>query len=393
MSLSWTAIYCFAVIAVIFVVSEFLSNKTKGYVSFLVFASIIFAAGFWSGILPSDLVPMTGISGILSGLVMPLIITNIGSTININAMIREWKTVLISLLGLIGIVALCCTVGAALFGRIYAYSAVGPIAGGLVAAKMVQEAAETAGVPAIGAFAMVLIAVQNMIGMPIATYCIKRDVRNKLAKNQLVSSVETTAKFQIKEVKLIPDVPEKYNTSQMHFAKLAIVTALGSLLGTLTGIPAAVLYLILGCLARTINFLPESPLGKAGGYGFFMLCMMTMAPTSFAGLSPAKFLEMVAPILGLMALGILGLAVFAGITGKLLKYSPSISIAIGVTALLGYPNTQLITEEAIRSMDCSEEEKQTALTYALPKMIVGGFTTVTVASVILTSIIAPLIFS
>lgn len=43
-------------------------------------------------------------------------------------------------------------------------------------------------------------------------------------------------------------------------------------------------------------------------------------------------------------------------------------------------------------MDCSDEEKQIALGYALPKMIVGGFATVTVASVILTSIIAPMIF-
>lgn len=391
--MSWTAVYCFAVIAFIFVVSEFFSSKTKGYVSFLVFASIIFAAGFWSGILPSDLVPITGISGILSGLVMPLIITNIGSTININAMIKEWKTVVISILGLIGIVILCCTVGTALFGRVYSFSAVGPIAGGLVAAQMVQEAAQSAGMPEIAAFAMVLIAVQNMIGMPIATYCIKRDVRNKIKKNELSASVAPSARFQIKEVKLVPDVPDKYNTSQMNFAKLAIVTALGAMIGTFTHIPPAVCYLILGCVTRTINFLPESPLGKAGGYGFFMLCMMTMAPTSFAALSPAKFLEMVAPIIGLMVLGIAGIAVLSMIAGKLLKYSPSISFAIGVTALLGYPNTQLITEEAINSMDCSEEDKQTALKYALPKMIVGGFTTVTVASVILTSIIAPLIFA
>ena len=390
--MSWTPIYCFAVVAIVFVISEFCSNKTKGYVSFLVFASIFFAAGFWSGLLPSDIIATTGISGILGGVVMPIIIVNMGASININAMLKEWKTVVISLIGLIGIVALCCTIGTAAFGKEYSLAAVGPIAGGLVAAKMVQDAATAVGNEFIGAFAMVLIAVQNMLGMPIATWCIKRDVRNKIKSGKLEAAANDTGKFQIKEVKLIPDLAPKYATPQMNFAKMAIIAGIGMFIGTVTPIPAAVMYLILGCLARTVNFLPEQPLGKAGGYGFFMFCMMTMAPTSFAGLSPAKFLEMVAPILGLMALGIIGLAVFSVIAGKVFKYSPSISIAIGVTALLGYPNTQIITEEAVNSMDCSAEEKEVALKYALPKMIVGGFATVTVASVILTSIIAPMIF-
>lgn len=388
----WTPIYCFAAVAVIFVISEFLSSKTKGYVSFLVFASILFAAGFWSGILPSDLISSTGISGILSVLVMPLIITNIGSSININQMLREWKTVVISLMGMLGILVLCFTIGTAVFGKVYAYSAVGPIAGGLVAAKMVQEAAETAGNNFIGAFVMVLIAVQNMIGMPIATWCIKHDVKKKISAGSLNQENVSDSKFQIKSMKLLPDTPAKFNTSQMYFAKLAIATAIGAIVGNITGIPAAVCYLIFGCLLHEINFLPDSPLSKAGGYGFFMFCMMTMAPTSFAALSPADFVEMLLPIVGLMFLGILGIAVFSVATGKVLHYSPAISVAIGVTALLGYPNTQLIAEEAVNSMECAEDEKQKALSYVLPKMIVGGFATVTVASVVLTSIIAPMIF-
>ena len=38
------------------------------------------------------------------------------------------------------------------------------------------------------------------------------------------------------------------------------------------------------------------------------------------------------------------------------------------------------------------EEKEKALAYVMPKMIVGGFTTVTIASVVFAGIIAPLIF-
>lgn len=388
----WTAIYCFTVMMAIFVISEFLSHATRGYVSFLVFASILFAVGFWSGLLPGDLVVQTGISGITSALVMPLIIVNLGTTININSMLKEWKTVFISLVGLIGIAVLCCTVGAMLFGRVYAFSAVGPIAGGLVAAMMVQEAAGAAGVEEIAAFAMVLIAVQNMIGMPIATWCIKHDVCQKLKDGTLQEELKAKTVFTIPEKKIFPDVPKALDSNQMNFFKAGFVAALGLMIGTFTPIPAAVAYLILGVVLRNVNFLPEAPLGKAGGAGFFMLCMMTMAPTSFATLTPSKFLEMVVPIIGLMILGIIGIAVFAAVAGKLVKYSPAISFAIGVTALLGYPNTQIITEEAIATLTCTEEEKKLAQEYALPKMVVGGFATVTVASVILASIIVPMIF-
>lgn len=390
--MAWTAVYCFMVMMAIFVISEILSHVTKGYVSFLVFASILFAAGFWSGILPSDLVSQTGISALTSGIVMPLIITNLGTTININDMLKEWKTVLISLVGLIGIAVFCCTVGTALFGKIYAYSAVGPIAGGLVAAAMVQEEANAAGMAQIGAFAMVLIAVQNMVGMPIATWCIKHDVRTKIKKAGLEKELKEGGHFKIPDIKLVPDVPKSLDTNQMNFFKTALTASAGLLIGTFTPIPAAVAYLVLGVILQTVNFLPKAPLGKAGGAGFFMVCMMTMAPTSFAALTPSEFVEMIAPIIGLMILGVLGIAVFSIISGKFVKYSPAISFAIGVTALLGYPNTQIIAEEAINTLDCSDKEKEMALKYVLPKMVVGGFATVTVASVILASIIVPYIF-
>lgn len=390
--MTWTPVYCFATVTIIFVISEYLSAKTKGYVSFLVFSSILFAAGFWSGLLPANLITSTGISGILSVLIVPLLITNMGATIHINQMLKEWKTVVISLAGLAGITVLCCTIGTVVFGRIYAYSAVGPIAGGLVAAQMVQEMAEEVGNGYVGAFVMVVVAAQSMFGMPIATWCIKHDVSKKLRDKTLEAENKAESKLHIKEVKVFPDTPAKYNTSQMYFAKLAIAASLGTFIGAVTGIPAAICYLVSGCLLFALNFLPESPLGKAGAYGFAMVCMMTLAPTSFASLSPSDFMTMIVPIIGLLILGVIGIVVCSVPAGKALHYSPAISIAIGVTALLGYPTTQIIAEEAVNSLECSEEDKREALKYVLPKMLVGGFTTVTVASVMLTSIIAPMIF-
>ena len=81
-----------------------------------------------------------------------------------------------------------------------------------------------------------------------------------------------------------------------------------------------------------------------------------------------------------------------GIVGKLLGYSPYASAAIGVTCMLAYPATQIITTEGVDSLEWEGEERQKAMDYMLPKMIIGGFVTVTVVSVAFASIIGPMIF-
>ena len=406
--LSWTPVYCFAILTIIFVVSEYLSDKTKGYVSFLVFATVFFAIGYWTNILPKDLVQQTGITGILGILFVPLVVVNLGTIIDLNNLLKEWRTVIISLAGLIGVAIACFTIGTAVFGKVYAYSATPPIAGGIVAAIIVSDAANAFHRPEIAAFAMILIGVHNMIGIPLATVCLKSDLKKKFLKGDFSSHAVTAASseekksFHIPDVKVFKDVPKHLDTPTMNLAKLGIVAAIALFVANLTIIPGSkpinyilaptIAYLIFGLIFTKVNFLSKQSLGKAGSLGIMMLGLMTYAPTSFAQLSPAKFVDMIVPIIGLPVISLIGIAIFSILAGKFLKYSPAVSLAIGATGLLGYPNTQLVAEGAVSSMDATADEKERALAYVLPKMIVGGFVSVTIASVILASIVAPIIF-
>lgn len=60
--------------------------------------------------------------------------------------------------------------------------------------------------------------------------------------------------------------------------------------------------------------------------------------------------------------------------------------------MLAYPATQIITTECVDSIEWEGDEKQKAMDYMLPKMIIAGFVTVTIASVIFASMIGPVIF-
>ncbi len=68
--------------------------------------------------------------------------------------------------------------------------------------------------------------------------------------------------------------------------------------------------------------------------------------------------------------------------------SPWLSIAIGSTANYGFPGTYVISKEVSKAVGETQEEKEIILEAILPKMLVGGFITVSIASVFLASIVA-----
>ena len=94
------------------------------------------------------------------------------------------------------------------------------------------------------------------------------------------------------------------------------------------------------------------------------------------------------PLLLVFVFGVAGIVAFAALTGKLVGYTTPMSIAIGLTALFGFPGTMILSQEAAKGAGESPEEVAAIEGEILPKMIVAGFSTVTITSVIVTSIIA-----
>jgi len=78
----------------------------------------------------------------------------------------------------------------------------------------------------------------------------------------------------------------------------------------------------------------------------------------------------------------------SALVGKLVGYSIPMSVAIGLTSLYGFPGTMILSQEAAKGAGETPEEVAAIENSILPKMIVAGFSTVTITSVIVTSIIA-----
>ena len=65
-----------------------------------------------------------------------------------------------------------------------------------------------------------------------------------------------------------------------------------------------------------------------------------------------------------------------------------LAFANGLTALYGFPPNAIITENTCKALGETKEEFDYLMAEMYPSMIVGGFTTVTITSVIIAGIFA-----
>lgn len=183
--MTWFPILAFAAVAVTFAIGDLISSKTKGLVSSILASALFFLIfGGTLHIFPSDMATTSGIMSLIPTFGMALILVNVGSLIDLNDLKREWKTVIFSVVGVVGVVIIGLTLGQLLFGREYALSALGPVSGGMTATMILTEAANNAGRPDLAAFVAAVMAFQMLIGLPVAAWCLRKESFRFLAAGE-----------------------------------------------------------------------------------------------------------------------------------------------------------------------------------------------------------------
>ncbi|AMV65820.1 Hypothetical protein ADU71_1934 [Pediococcus damnosus] len=96
-------------------------------------------------------------------------------------------------------------------------------------------------------------------------------------------------------------------------------------------------------------------------------------------------------ILVLIALGLLGMFIASRLLAKPFGMSWQMAYACSLTSLFGFPADYILTSEIARSVSQNDAEEAYVLKHTMPKMLVGGFATVSVASVIIASVFLKLL--
>lgn len=388
-----------ALVILVFIlfIGDFVAVRTKAWVPSIFVCAVLFLAGYWT-FFPKEIVSLAGVPPVVATMMMYLLITNMGTLLSLQELKKQWKTVVIALSGILGIIVVLFAVGTFLFGFETIVVAIPPLVGGVVSSLIMSEAAQGAGLTSLSVFAIVIYVMQGFAGYPITSIVLKKEgkkllteYRNgRLAAKESIGEAAVTKEETESRFKLIKNIPEKYNTEFFKLFRLTFVAFLAYLVSTVLApiveISPFVLCLLFGVIASSIGFLEKQVLQKANGFGIALLVLILFVLDGLKNASPSMMLEIIYPLVGTIILGVIGMYIFSFIAGKMLKVSKNMAFAVSLTALYGFPADYIITNEVIKSLTDDKEEQDMLTSHMLPPMLVGGFITVTIVSVILAGI-------
>ena len=389
----------FIICCVAYLIGEVVSQLTKAWIPSVFVTACVLLVGYWT-IIPAEVVTDAKLIPFGSTIGIYLLITHMGTIISLKQLAEQWKTIVVCLAGLAGMCAACWFICIPMIGRDFVVAGLPPLTGGIVAAVTMQEAAMAKGLEAAALFAIAMYCAQGFAGYPLTALCLQLEGR-KLLKGYRAGDVKAASKDAIDKANemeagtsnkadktLFPPLPEKWNGPVMIFLKLGIVAWLATQLGSIAfpgigKISGAVWALVLGVIFTKLGLLDTNALNKANSYGIIMFALMMYVFDGLKTATPAMLGEVIVPMLILIVVGVAGMAIAEFIVAKVLKMSYTLALANGLTALYGFPPNAIITENTCKALGQNQEEVDYLMSEMYPSMIVGGFTTVTITSVII----------
>ncbi len=380
-------VYAFTIIMLIWAVSDLVAKKSKSLISSLLVASLIFLVGFKTNLFPEDLLTSSSLLT-LGTTVVGLIIVHIGTMISLDDFKKQWRTFVVGFVSVLGIAGSLLLFAFVFPETAYAYAAIGAISGGTISVVLVQEAALAAGLVSVAILPVLIAAFQGIIGFPLTSLLLRKE------------AVRIRSAFRAGELSL--ETPEEDKPHKVHFKwpaflagtpgtlfRVGVVTIVAMLLSTLSGgrVNTFIIALLLGIALRTLGIFKANILGGIDALGLMMLAIMVIIFGPLATVSIHDLLALIVPFLLSFLIGVSGGVLFAIIAGKFLGFRPGMAAAIGLTALYGFPGTMILSQEVSKSVGETEAEKQVIEQEILPRMIIAGFSTVTITSVFITSIL------
>ena len=390
----------FVVIVGVYAMGDIIGTASKAWIPSTFVIACLFLLGYWT-IFPKEIIAIAGLKKPLIGtLSIFLLVTHMGTTISLKELKKQWKIIIITLTGLVGMIVFAWGICSLFIEQSYIIAGLPSLAGGIIAAVTMQEAAAAKGMEVAAVLAIAMYSIQGFVGYPLTAIILKKE-GNRLIKdyregNPIESEVELIEKKSERK-KIINPTPDKYFSTAVALTKLAIIATLAMFIGQWTGgwgyfkINGAVAALIMGVVFTEIGFLEKDILKKCGCFNLIALFVMLYIFDGLKGASIEILSSAIVPMISLIGFGVSGMMIVSIFVSRALKISPLIGIGASLTALYGFPPNFVLTNEASNAIAKDEEEKEYLMKHMLPQMIVGGFVTVTITSVIIAGIFANLL--
>lgn len=172
----WTSLL---IVLAVFALGDVISILTKARISSLFVIMMTFLILFLTHTIPPDIVKRAGL-GTLGPIAIGMLLVNMGSSVDVRMLKREWRSVAGSIISMI-IAVVSCLAMIPLIGRENALASAPVINGGVIATNTMVAAALEKGLPLTAALAAFLYATQKFVGTLPASYFGLRAARRYLA--------------------------------------------------------------------------------------------------------------------------------------------------------------------------------------------------------------------
>ena len=390
----------FAVLAIFFL-GDLVGAITKAKISSMFVIMMGFLVLFLTGIYPADIMNISGFAS-LAKLGQYFLLFNMGTSVDINSLKKEWRTVICAIVGMAAAIVGCCVV-IPITGVEAALAAAPVVNGGIVATTTMVEACEAKGADMAAALATFVYAVQKFVGTLPASNCglkvaneLVADIRAKHAADPNYSwYAEVAGETSGEKKTLFWEKYRKYYTTFICLAIAAAIMCLSEILGNLCKgwVNMSIWCMVLGIVLRNTGLVPPNVLrdfAKANGF-FSFLSLCTIIP------SLAKVDLAMLPVIGVntvaifVAVLIATFVVFFLTPAWKIVGSKELSIGIAMCQMIGYPGTELIATEITNAVAETAEERDAVTNKIQTAYVISGFTSVTILSVFIASFLAQLI--
>lgn len=288
-----------------------------------------------------------------------------------------------------------------LIGRTNALVAAPVINGGIIATTTMVKAATDQGLPLTAALAAFLYATQKFVGtLPASSFGLKAAGRyvedfRRMKQEDPSFSLDSSPRPETGKKASFAERNTHRFTIYISLAIAAFAAYLGTLGGKLTHnwVGMFLWCMILGMVARNLGLVPANIIKKnANASGFFIFGALTAIVPSLAKVDFSM----------LGQLGFLVLCVFTvTVAGIILAFKilplwkivgdKDLCIGIAMCQMIGYPGTQLISEEISKAVGRTPEEIEYLEKRIGTAYVISGFTSVTVLSIVVATIMAKIL--
>lgn len=374
----------FMIVLIVFALGDIVGKITKGKLSGMMVVMLLFLVGFLTKLIPADIIDQGGLTA-LSKLAIAMVLFNMGTTLNVKQLIKEWRTVLMAALCMLASCLVMLLVSP-IIGFDTVLVGMPVINGAAMATSLMASAAAEKGLATAAALCAVIYSVQKFVGAPIASA-----MGIRYGKKLLKAYRENPAQFKKQETGngasakvSFADKHKEWYSANVMMALVAAGSWVAHILGDLTPINYSIWALLLGVVCAASGLVPTKPLQKSNSYGLMMVAVFGSIIPSLAKVSLSDLGTMAFQTIVLFAAAPIGVALVGWVlpTWKLVG-DKDLAVGIGVEQFLGFPSNVVICREVGDAVGETPEEKAFIEDTLNVPYVVGGITVITVLSTML----------